>query len=108
MKSLWLILVFCVLGGGGCFSSEEKEKNKTDKPFGVEDSAKAALPVPPEDLKTLVNGNNQFAFDLYHQLSQKPGNKFFSPYSISTAPCPDGEGHRLLSNLMWSVSDANN
>src|ERR1700678_3756977 len=38
-----------------------------------------------KDLATLVEGNNQFALDLYRQLGQKPGNKFFSPYSISTA-----------------------
>jgi serpin B len=38
-----------------------------------------------KDLTTLVEGNNQFAFDLYHRLGQKAGNKFFSPYSISTA-----------------------
>ncbi len=34
---------------------------------------------------TVVEGNNQFAMDLYQQLGKKPGNKFFSPYSISTA-----------------------
>jgi serpin B len=38
-----------------------------------------------KDLETLVEGNNAFAFDLYGRLSQQPGNKFFSPYSISTA-----------------------
>ena len=38
-----------------------------------------------KELATLVEGNNQFAFDLYAKLGQKPGNKFFSPYSISTA-----------------------
>jgi len=38
-----------------------------------------------KDLVRLVEGNNQFAVDLYQQLGQKPGNKFFSPYSISTA-----------------------
>lgn len=38
-----------------------------------------------KDRAALVDGNNQFAFDLYRQLGQKPGNKFFSPYSISTA-----------------------
>ena len=38
-----------------------------------------------KDLTTLVEGDNQFALDLYHQLGKKAGNKFFSPYSISTA-----------------------
>jgi len=38
-----------------------------------------------EDLKTLVQGNNEFAFDLYARLSDEKGNIVFSPYSISTA-----------------------
>ena len=32
----------------------------------------------------LVEGNTAFSFDLYAQLKVKPGNLFFSPYSIST------------------------
>lgn len=36
-------------------------------------------------LSTLVNGNSEFALDLYAQLKQEEGNLFFSPYSISTA-----------------------
>lgn len=35
--------------------------------------------------ETLVQGNIEFALDLYHMLSTKNGNIFFSPYSISTA-----------------------
>ena len=38
-----------------------------------------------DDVKTLVRGNNEFAFDLYQRLSQEKGNVVFSPYSISTA-----------------------
>lgn len=37
------------------------------------------------DPKAIAKGNNQFAFDLYHQLQAKKGNLFFSPNSISTA-----------------------
>jgi serpin B len=37
------------------------------------------------DLKELVRGNNEFAFDLYRQLSRKEGNIIFSPSSLSTA-----------------------
>ena len=33
----------------------------------------------------VAQGNNAFALDLYGQLKDKPGNLFFSPYSISTA-----------------------
>jgi serpin B len=37
-------------------------------------------------LEALVNGNNEFAFDLYKQLaSTLNGNLFYSPYSISLA-----------------------
>lgn len=37
------------------------------------------------DIKTVVEGNNLFALDLYGQLKQAEGNLFFSPCSISTA-----------------------
>jgi serpin B len=44
---------------------------------------------PPAGLKpdttALVKGDNTFACDLYHKLSEKDGNLFFSPYSISNA-----------------------
>ena len=43
-----------------------------------------AKPLDP-DVAALVKGNNEFAFDLYRQLSKKEGNIFFSPLSISTA-----------------------
>jgi serpin B len=35
--------------------------------------------------RALVEGNTQFAFDLYRILHQEGGNLFFSPYSISMA-----------------------
>ncbi len=40
-----------------------------------------------EDVETLVNGNNEFAFSLYTKLSEKTqgDNLFFSPFSISSA-----------------------
>ncbi len=41
--------------------------------------------VSAADLLTLVEGNNSFAFDLYHAISGDEGNLFFSPHSISTA-----------------------
>ncbi len=33
----------------------------------------------------VVNGNTEFAIDVYQELSTTPGNLFFSPYSISSA-----------------------
>ncbi len=38
-----------------------------------------------DQLNALVTGNNAFAFDLYRQIGQQPGNLFYSPYSISLA-----------------------
>ncbi len=46
-------------------------------------SVSAALPDGP--IAAIVQGNTAFAIDLYHQERTKPGNLFFSPYSISTA-----------------------
>lgn len=37
------------------------------------------------DFRDLADGNRVFAFHLYQQLAQGPGNLFFSPHSISTA-----------------------
>ncbi|WP_437971209.1 serpin family protein [Sorangium sp. So ce260] len=59
-----------------------------DKPGCVVASDKQRLTdpdVPSEDRTALVSGNTAFALDLYQQLRQKPGNVFYSPYSISTA-----------------------
>lgn len=36
-------------------------------------------------MNDLVQGNNQFAIDLYSQARTQPGNLFYSPYSISMA-----------------------
>ncbi len=38
-----------------------------------------------QNFNETVNGNNQFAFDLYEKLNDKEENVFFSPYSISSA-----------------------
>jgi len=35
--------------------------------------------------QALVNGNTEFALDLYQQLKQEDGNLFYSPYSLSLA-----------------------
>ena len=41
--------------------------------------------VPPSVVDALTSANTSTAIDLYHQLAAKPGNVFFSPYSIKTA-----------------------
>ena len=41
--------------------------------------------VDDTDLTMLVNGNSDFAFDLYQALNEEDDNTFYSPYSISLA-----------------------
>ena len=38
-----------------------------------------------DQVATLVKGNSEFALDLYARISQGDGNRFISPFSISTA-----------------------
>ena len=46
-----------------------------------------------QGIKDVVNGNNEFAFDLYSQLDKsEKGNLFYSPYSISAALAMTHEG----------------
>src|SRR6266446_7698336 len=52
-------------------------------PVGIAEDKPAAD--PKSDLKTLVQGNNEFALDLYARLAKKEGNVVFSPYSVSNA-----------------------
>lgn len=55
---------------------------------GVVQSGKPRVTSPSvtlPDYQALVEGNNQFAFNLYKNLGQADGNVFYSPYSISQA-----------------------
>lgn len=50
------------------------------------DLARVTSPsAPPNDVETLINNNNDFAFDLYRSLKTRGGNLIYSPYSISLA-----------------------
>ncbi len=49
-------------------------------------SAKPRISSPDGgEIGTLVDSNTAFGFDLYHAISQQPGNLFYSPFSISLA-----------------------
>ena len=65
MKTTINIMIVTVLlsVGGVCFAEENKDDN----------------------VEKIINGNTEFAFDLYAQLKSEEGNLFLSPYSISTA-----------------------
>lgn len=64
-------------------------------PLAFADDAPPAVSKPPAaDLAAVVQGNNQFALDLYAQLRGQEGNLFFSPNSISTALAMTSGGAR--------------
>jgi len=52
------------------------------------------IEIDPVNQAQVIEANNQFAFDLYALYREKPGNIFFSPYSISTALAMTYEGAR--------------
>ncbi len=86
MKPFSMILAFTVcLGSGFMVSGQQKEPAKVETDVQASVEQKKDAQTQNKDLAALVEGNNQFAFDLYHQLAQEPGNKFFSPCSISAA-----------------------
>jgi serpin B len=83
-----LSIVFLVFG-----QQKEAAPSQSDTHIDARNKDLAALgpsqeaqpTVKAADLQALVQGNNEFAFDLYARLSQEEGNIGFSPYSISTA-----------------------
>ena len=58
------------------------------------DKDRSVSSVGSADLGELVRGNNAFAFDLYHALSDGQGNLFYSPFSISQALAMTSAGAR--------------
>jgi len=60
--------------------------------------------VDKTDLTTLVEGNSEFAFNLYRVLRNSDGNLFYSPYSISLALAMTYAGAR--SNTENQMADA--
>ena len=78
LLSTALAVLIAVLG---CTPAADQQPNDPPPP---EDAP--PIDVPPEDLKALVDGNNQFAIDHYKKLAEtEKGNIVFSPYSISSA-----------------------
>jgi len=56
--------------------------------------ATPVLFTPSSEVKSVVDGNSAFALDLYQKLKERPGNLFFSPFSISTALAMTSTGAR--------------
>jgi serpin B len=66
-----------IVGISGCQTIEKPKVNETG--------------ATAESAKTVVDANNQLAFDLYNRFS-KTGNVFYSPFSIETALAMTYEG----------------
>ncbi|MCK5233845.1 MAG: serpin family protein [Candidatus Aenigmarchaeota archaeon] len=77
-NAILIAAIFLVVTASGCVDNETTV---------VVDSS-----VTSEDVNSVVNANNQFAFDLYSEFKSEEGNVFFSPYSISTALAMTYEG----------------
>jgi serpin B len=53
------------------------------------------VPPPPEwspAMQAIADGSNRFALDLYGRLRDRPGNLFFSPYSVHAALAMTADG----------------
>ncbi len=81
MKKLLFILLstIMVLGLASCGQPASASEVKSDKPRDTSPNVSTA------DETTLVNGNSEFAWDLYQVIKAEDGNLFYSPYSISLA-----------------------
>lgn len=96
MKKLILCLMTAtvLVSSMSCTVVDNQTDTQTDTPIdtqfvaGMElksDKTRALSDASQSDLEALVNGNTEFALDLYQQLAKEDGNLFFSPYSISAA-----------------------
>ena len=116
MRIFLICFLICVLCSG-CDPAIESRQETNDKN------------VVAVDVSGIVEGNNQFALELYQQLCSKDGNLFFSPSSISIAlamtyagaageteqemaktlhfPMPDGQLHEGMKALQsyWKAPD---
>ncbi|MFA5308000.1 MAG: serpin family protein [Dehalococcoidales bacterium] len=81
MKRLLFLMLAIVMISGlfGCSQPAAAGLLKSDK-----DRITSPM-VNQSDMTMLVNGDGEFAFDLYQALKKEGGNIFYSPYSISLA-----------------------
>jgi serpin B len=80
-KTIMLTLVAIMLFGLAACAQPAAASDvlKSDKPRITSSAANES------ELATLVEGNSEFAFDLYQVLKDEDGNLFYSPYSLSLA-----------------------
>lgn len=93
--SLLVLVALAVPMTAGCGSGEPADAGEAGGAAGNTAGARATAGAgaASEDIAALVEGGNEFAFDLYGRLAGD-GNLFFSPYSISTALAMTAAGAR--------------
>ncbi len=97
MKKVLLILMAIILVGlTACSQSASAGILQSEKPRNTKPQ------VSQDDLVTLVDGNSEFAFDLYQVLKETDGNLFYSPYSISVALAMTFAGAREETELQMA------
>ena len=74
-KVLLILMVFVLMGLAACSQAAAAEMLQSEKPRNTKPQ------VSQNDMATLVDGNSEFAFDLYQVLKEGGGNLFYSPYS---------------------------
>lgn len=81
MKKIIFVLLSAIMifGLASCGQPASASEVKSDKPRDTSPNVSTA------DETTLVNGNSEFAWDLYQVVKAEDGNLFYSPYSISLA-----------------------
>lgn len=81
MKTIIFVLLSAIMifGLASCGQPASASEVKSDKPRDTSPNVSTA------DETTLVNGNSEFAWDLYQVVKAEDGNLFYSPYSISLA-----------------------
>lgn len=79
MKNIFLCFVIALLFVSFEVCAEESE----NIPIMEQKITCISPDISNQNLSTLVDGNNEFAFDMYNLLKKDNSNLFFSPYSVS-------------------------
>ena len=70
---LQILMAIILLGLTACSQAASADILQSEKPRNTEPQ------VSQDDLVALVDGNSEFAFDLYQVLKEEDGNLFFHP-----------------------------